>query len=176
MSNFENFHATVSTSITFLQYFFFFLFLSFISLIRIFSFVAVLPLPFHHSHLNYEIKKNCSDGWSYWALNAIGFIILLFFLSITWFKKIWILLRPINEDDPNLIELPTNPFLRYLFNASKSVMSNAVVRMLIYFVSVCALTLSALIHLVSKLSVFNCKAPLAMKQLFTRACFYYCPG
>lgn len=57
-------------------------------------------------------------------------------------------MRPINEDDPNLIELPTNRFLRYLFNTSKSVMSNAVARTLIYFVSVCVLTLSALVHLV----------------------------
>lgn len=176
MSNFENFHATVSTSITFLQYFFFFS-LSFFRFIDLdFSFCCCFSVTFSSFPFKLWNKKNCSDGWSYWALNAIGFIILLFFLSITWFKKIWILLRPINEDDPNLIELPTNPFLRYLFNASKSVMSNAVVRMLIYFVSVCALTVSALIHLVSKLSVFNCKAPLAMKQLFTRACFYYCPG
>ncbi|XP_055322091.1 adenylyl cyclase X E-like isoform X2 [Sitodiplosis mosellana] len=91
---------------------------------------------------------NNPDGWSYWMLNAVAFLVLLFFLAITWFKKIWILLRPINEDDPNLIELPTNPFLRYLFNTSKSVMSNAVARMLIYFVSVCVLTLSALIHLI----------------------------
>lgn len=94
-----------------------------------------------------NVKYN-SDGWSYWVLNATSFSVLLFFLSITWFKKIWILLRPINGDDPNLIELPTNPFLRYLSNTSKSVMNNAVARMLIYFVSVCVLTLSALIHLV----------------------------
>lgn len=90
-------------------------------------------------------------------LNAIGFGILLFFLAITWFKKIWILLRPINEDDPNLIELPNNRFLRYLFNTSKSVMSNAIARMLIYFVSICVLTLSALIHLVSVCSFHSHK-------------------
>lgn len=60
----------------------------------------------------------------------------------------WILLTPINEDDPNLIELPANPFLKYLFNTSKNLMSNAVARMLIYFVAVCVLILSALIHLV----------------------------
>lgn len=93
-------------------------------------------------------KHTFRNGWSYWLLNAIGFLILLFFLSITWFKKLWILLMPINEDDPNLIELPTHRFLKYLFNTSKSVMSNAVARMLIYFVAVCVLTLSALIHLV----------------------------
>lgn len=78
----------------------------------------------------------------------MGFVILLLFLVITWFKKMWILLTPINEDDPNLIELPANPVLKYLFNTSKNLMSNVVARMLIYSVAVCVLILSALIHLV----------------------------
>lgn len=82
-------------------------------------------------------------------MDTIGISILLFFLSITWFKKIWILWRPINEDDPNVIDLPKNLILRYLFNTSKTVMSNAVARTCIYFLSICVLTLSALIHLVS---------------------------
>lgn len=100
-------------------------------------------------------------------LNAIGFLILLFFLSITWFKKMWILLTPINEDDPNLIELPANPFLKYLFNTSKSVMSNAVARMLIYFVAVCVLTLSALIHLVRERARAS-----STKQAFIYTCAF----
>lgn len=81
-------------------------------------------------------------------LNVIGFGILIFFLAVTWFKKMWILLRPINEDDPNLIDLPNNKFLRFLFNTSKSIMSNAIARMLIYFVSICVLILISLVHLV----------------------------
>lgn len=93
------------------------------------------------------------NGWIYLVLDTIGFSILLFFLSITWFKKIWVLWRPINEDDPNVIDLPKNSILRYLFNTSKSIMSNAVARMCIYFLSICVLTLSALIHLVSYLLI-----------------------
>lgn len=113
--------------------------------------ILCITIYFVHPFFMCSVHEHAySNGWSYWILNAIGLLILLFFLSITWFKKMWILLTPINEDDPNLIELPANPFLKYLFNTSKSVMSNAVARMLIYFVAVCVLTLSALIHLVSE--------------------------
>lgn len=83
----------------------------------------------------------------------------------------WILLTPINEDDPNLIELPANPFLKYLFNTSKSVMSNAVARMLIYFVAVCVLTLSALIHLVSERMSERANAS-STKQAFIYTCAF----
>lgn len=98
-------------------------------------------LVFYHSCF----RRN---GLRYWIFNAIGFLVFFFFLMITWFKKLWILLRPINEDDPNLVVLPSNKILRYLFSTSKSIMSNVLARMLIYIVSICVLTLSALIHLV----------------------------
>lgn len=114
-----------------------------------YSLILLLFSPFFSLFIfPIRLPLKYSDGVWYWVLNALAFLVLVFFLAITWFKKMWILFRPINEDDPNLIELPNNPFLRYLFNTSKSVMTNAVARMLIYFVSVCVLTLSALIHLV----------------------------
>lgn len=160
--NITHFYRAWSFVLLFLIPFYFILFFNIDFVASLFRFTFSLPLSLS--------LFNNSDGWSYWMLNAIGFLILLFFLSITWFKKIWILLRPINEDDPNLIELPTNPFLRYLFNTSKSVMSNAVARMLIYFVSVCVLTLSALIHLVRMQGIATCY-PNADIHLFTRVCF-----
>lgn len=90
----------------------------------------------------------CSNGWLYWLLNAIVFLILLFFLMITWFKKLWIIFSPINEEEPNRIDAPHFRLFKCLFFTSKSVMRSAAARVLIYFVSICVLTLSALIHLV----------------------------
>lgn len=51
-------------------------------------------------------------------------------------------------------------------------MSNAVARTLIYFVSVCALTVSALIHLVSVFQLDFGPSKQAKKQLLTRARFF----
>lgn len=99
--------------------------------------------------INDIIFSICSNGWLYWLVNAIGLLILLFFLTITWFKKLWILFQPINEDDPNVITLPEHRFFRYLFNVSNRIIQNAPARIIIYFISICVLVLSALIHLVN---------------------------
>lgn len=73
---------------------------------------------------------------------------LIAFIPITWFKKLWILSSPINEDEPNRITPPQTAFNNYLFNTSRSIMSNGVARIAIYIVSICMLTMSALVHLV----------------------------
>lgn len=88
------------------------------------------------------------NGTTYWLLNAIAFLVLFLILSITWFKKLWVLLSPINEEEPSRIDLPENPVLRILFKASKAIIRSAITRYAIYLLCICVLTLSALIHLV----------------------------
>lgn len=92
------------------------------------------------------------NGVLYWIVNTVALIILIVFIPITWFKKLWILFSPINEDEPNRITPPKSKFCRYLYDTSKSIMSNGVARIIIYITSILMLTLSALIHLVGDMA------------------------
>lgn len=75
-------------------------------------------------------------------------MVLFLIVAITWFKKLWVLWSPINEDEPSRIDLPEHWLLRFLFNASKAIIRSAITRFAIYLLCVSVLTLSALIHLV----------------------------
>lgn len=88
------------------------------------------------------------NGILYWIVNTVALVMLIAFIPITWFKKIWILFSPINEDEPNRITPPVTAIGNYLYNTSKSIMSNGVARIAIYIISICMLTMSAMIHLV----------------------------
>lgn len=90
-------------------------------------------------------------GLIYWILNGITAIVLISFIPITWFKKLWILFIPINEDNLDVIEQPENKFYNYLYNKSRNVMISATSRMIIYLLTITLITACALIHLVSTL-------------------------
>lgn len=88
------------------------------------------------------------DGRMYWLMNGLACFVLLFILALTWFKKVWILMSPINEDEPCRIELPENRILRIWFRMSNAIIRSALTRFIIYVVCISILILSALIHLV----------------------------
>lgn len=87
-------------------------------------------------------------GDIYWLLNGVTAIVLLLFIPITWFKKLWVVFNHSTEEDPNTVNPPKNRFLKYLYDISREIMRNAVVRFGIYLTMVSLLTACSLIHLV----------------------------
>lgn len=102
----------------------------------------------HYYLISFNFIQIHSDGTIYWTLNGIVFLVLFIILAIIWFKKLWVLLSPVNEDEPRRIDLPQNQLLRLLFKMSKAMVCSAFTRFVIYFMCVCVLISSALIHLV----------------------------
>lgn len=74
-------------------------------------------------------------------------IFLLIFLPITWFKKLWVVFMPVNEDNSNLVNPPKSFLSLYLFNTSRNIMQNALARTLIYLATVSMLMICSLVHL-----------------------------
>lgn len=104
-------------------------------------------------------KKNLSNrmGILFWILNGTSAVILCTFIPITWFKKLWVVLRRPTEDDITMVHPPKNRFLLYFFDLSRDIMKNAISRIAMYITMVTLLTTCSLIHLVNrKCTMQNC--------------------
>lgn len=99
----------------------------------------------------YELFKLFSGGLIFWLIHGLTATILVCIIPITWFKKLWIIFKSAYEDDPEMVDMPSNRYLRYFYRTSRNIITNAVARTIIYLATILFLTTCSLALLVSKI-------------------------
>lgn len=110
----------------------------------------VQPLAIYNGRVMKQINKIQNpkrSGWIYWSFIILSAIVLLTFIPITWFKKLWVLFMPVNEENSNLVNPPKSNVLLCLFNISRNIMQNAIARTCIYLATISLLMVCSLVHL-----------------------------
>lgn len=83
----------------------------------------------------------------YWC-TALSTLLMIAFVILVWFKKLWDYFRPTQDADFSMTTPPDNRFLKWLYDFSFDIMSHAVWRMAIYVMVVIILVAVSLLHLV----------------------------
>lgn len=96
---------------------------------------------------NKESRFRKRSGWIFWSFIMLSAIVLLVFFPITWFKKLWVVFMPVNEESSNLVNPPKSSVLLCLFNISRNIMQNAIARTCIYLATISLLMICSLVHL-----------------------------
>lgn len=99
-----------------------------------------------------KFKKNSyfsrkRSGWIFWSFIVLSAVVLITFIPITWFKKLWVVFMPANDDNSMLVNPPKSIIPLCLFNISRNIMKNAIARTCMYLVTISLLMVCSLVHL-----------------------------
>lgn len=94
---------------------------------------------------NLIIKKSIISCWIIHGLSAIVFVVLL---PITWFNKLWLIFRSMEDEEPEAVRQPKNSIIKWLFLLSRNIIHNAMVRIAIYLTVVFLLSMNSIVCLV----------------------------
>lgn len=77
-------------------------------------------------------------------------VILSMFFVIMWFKKFWVILSPLGDDDShNTVKPPSNWIILNIYHLSTTLTKNMPARVIIYLITIGLLCVSSIINLVS---------------------------
>ncbi|XP_055382596.1 adenylyl cyclase X E [Condylostylus longicornis] len=85
----------------------------------------------------------------FWILDGVLFCVLLLFLPLTWYKKLWIVFSKAPDDETDEPLEPKNIFSKFFYKISDKLMRNFFGRFVIYLLTVgilCVVSLIPLIH------------------------------
>uniref|UniRef100_A0A1S4GVP2 adenylate cyclase n=1 Tax=Anopheles gambiae TaxID=7165 RepID=A0A1S4GVP2_ANOGA len=91
---------------------------------------------------------NDASGIYFWLLNGLSGALLLAFIPITWFKKVWDVYTPYSIDDLLRVRKPQSRVMRIFYDFSNDIMSNFVIRTVIYLITIALLVVCSLMYLI----------------------------
>ncbi|XP_035790946.1 adenylyl cyclase X E-like [Anopheles albimanus] len=89
-----------------------------------------------------------ASGIYFWVLNGFSGVLLLAFIPITWFKKVWDVYTPYSIDDLLRVRKPQSKIMRLLYDFSNDIMSNFIIRTVIYLITIALLVVCSLMYLI----------------------------
>ncbi|XP_052873857.1 adenylyl cyclase X E [Anopheles cruzii] len=90
---------------------------------------------------------NEASGIYFWMLNGFAGTLLVVFVPITWFKKIWDVYTPYSIDDLLRVRKPQSRPMRVLYDFSNDIMGNFIIRTVIYLITITLLVFCSLMYL-----------------------------
>ncbi|XP_035911813.1 adenylate cyclase type 2 [Anopheles stephensi] len=91
---------------------------------------------------------NEASGMYFWLLNGLSGALLLAFIPITWFKKVWDVYTPYSIDDLLRVRKPQSRLMRIFYDFSNDIMSNYVIRTVIYLITIALLVVCSMMYLI----------------------------
>ncbi|KFB36670.1 AGAP007631-PA-like protein [Anopheles sinensis] len=91
---------------------------------------------------------NDASGAYFWFLNGFSGALLLAFIPITWFKKVWDVYTPYSIDDLLRVRKPQSKVMRVFYDFSNDIMSNFIIRTVIYLITIALLVVCSLMYLI----------------------------
>uniref|UniRef100_A0A182JM26 adenylate cyclase n=1 Tax=Anopheles atroparvus TaxID=41427 RepID=A0A182JM26_ANOAO len=91
---------------------------------------------------------NEASGPYFWLLNGFSGALLLAFIPITWFKKVWDVYTPYSIDDLLRVRKPQSKVMRIFYDFSNDIMSNYIIRTVIYIITITLLVVCSLMYLI----------------------------
>ncbi|XP_050073526.1 adenylyl cyclase X E [Anopheles maculipalpis] len=91
---------------------------------------------------------NEASGMYFWLLNGLSGVLLFAFIPITWFKKVWDVYTPYSIDDLLRVRKPQSRLMRIFYDFSNDIMSNYVIRTVIYLITIALLVVCSMMYLI----------------------------
>ncbi|XP_055538155.1 adenylyl cyclase X E [Wyeomyia smithii] len=91
---------------------------------------------------------NNGFGFYFWIIMLTSGAVLLTFIPITWFKKLWDVYTPYSSEDLLRVRKPQSAILKRLYEFSNGIMENFPLRTIIYLITIIILAACSLIYLI----------------------------